>query len=177
LDWIGLIGGYRSFDHHEMFMFDGNNDVVDTYGIVGSVGRDYGFTENIGIVWQGAFYYYHYSYFSSGNEFRSSRVLPTGSLCLKYEPTRSNSKVAFSVSTGPAYPDLIKTTLMVGLRQNARDVIWLGLHVGLYVPYEVFINAKPFSNIGIRLYSGYRLPLSIFGPNPFNIAGGIGLEF
>lgn len=176
-DWIGILGGYRSFDHNETFYVDGNNEVIDTRGIVGSIGRDYGFTENIGIVWQGALYYYYYTGFSDDHEYRSSRIFPTGSLCLKFEPTRPTSRVAFSISTGPAFPELVKTTLMVGLQKNARDVIWLGSHIGFYLPYDVFVNVKPFSNIGIILYTGYRLPLPTIDSNRFNIAGRIGYRF
>jgi hypothetical protein len=168
--WIGFTGGYRSFDY---YIPDGD-EYGDSQGWIASMGYSYGFTENIGIALQGAFYYYSYKYYPYGQR-REKTYLPTLSLALKIEPTKATSKVAFSVSTGPAYPDLIKTTFMVGYRENGHDVWGIGTHFFLFLPYDFFFNYRPFSDRPVKFYLGYRLPMMPY--TLVNIAGGIGLEF
>ena len=168
--WIGITGGYHSFDYY----IPDDRELGETKGWIASLGYNYGFTENIGFAFQGAFYYYSYTYYPY-RERREKTYFPTGSLAIKFEPTKANSNIAFSVSTGPAFPDWIKTTFMVGLRQNGYNAWNFGTHFFLFIPYDFFVNYRPFSDRPVKFYLGYRLPMMPY--TLVNIAGGIGIEF
>lgn len=164
--WIGAAAGISSFDYPLL-----DYSIESTRGVSGGVGFDYGFSENIGLTSLLLFYAIDGKKYAGMESEPRREYFTSLHLAFKSEVTRNNSEVAFSFALGPAYPELVKTELMVGFRGVKNKILTFGTHLFLYVPYDFFINLGPAQGPGFVFYLGYRIP---YCGNPLNLAAGIG---
>ncbi len=162
--WIGFVGGYRCFDYGipDEYSFE------KTRGIILSAGFNYGFTENIGFA--SSILFYELDGYYDGFEYQTKSFLSL-SLGSKFELTRNTSRDIFSISIGPAYPEIAKLNIMYGTKRVQNTMVSFGTHLSFYAPYDFYINIGPADSSGFVLYLGYQIP---YYNNPLNLALSIG---
>uniref|UniRef100_A0A7V1EH20 Outer membrane protein beta-barrel domain-containing protein n=1 Tax=candidate division WOR-3 bacterium TaxID=2052148 RepID=A0A7V1EH20_UNCW3 len=165
--WVGFAGGYRCFDHSKPAIFHGYS-FESTYGISLGAGFNYGFTDNIGLV--SSILFYRMNGYYDGFEYQTISFLSMW-LASKFELTRNTSRDIFSVSIGPAFPEIVKLNIMYGAKGAKNTIVSFGTHLSFYYPYDFYINIGPAEGSGFVIYLGHQIP---YFNNPLNLAVGIG---
>jgi hypothetical protein len=162
--WVGFACGYRCFDYSipDEYSFE------KTYGIALGAGFNYGFTDNIGLV--SSIMFYGVNGYYDGFEYQTKSFFSMW-LASKFELTRNTSRDIFSVSIGPAYPEIVKLNIMYGSKVAKNTMVSFGTHLSFYYPYDFYINIGPAEGSGFVIYLGYQIP---YYNNPLNFAFGIG---
>ncbi|MEO0162786.1 MAG: hypothetical protein ABIL39_11840 [candidate division WOR-3 bacterium] len=168
--WVGVTGGYRCFDYGVIDEYN----FEDTKGVAVAGGLFYGFSDKIGL--SSNFTVYRIEGYRDGTTYQIHNRF-SASIAPKIE-LRKNRNPTLSVALGPAFPDIIRGTLMVGFRDETRNTLYtLGTHItyfAFFKPYDFFVNIGPGEGSGIVFYLGYQLP---YWDNPQNFGVGLGYRF
>ncbi len=164
--WVGAVAGFRCFDYSSNIS---SYSMANTRGLCSGFGFNYGFNENIGLTNVLLIYIINGEY--SGTVPKRAYSLY---MAYKFEATRNKSRNVFSFTIGPALPELVRTELMVGFKDDKNKILSFGTHLSIYAPYDFFINFGPAQGPGFVFYVGYQIPAF---HNPLNLGAGIGYRF
>ncbi len=181
--WVGATGFYHSFDHD----YADYGDMRGTAGIGGTGGFCYGFDNYVGIGLSAS----AFTAWSDTGVYRHGEIIVDPSLDLKVEATPPGSSVIASLTVGVGLPPTIRPT--IGVRKNGQEFMAFGgvfylytfarsrHEFGIFGPYNIFMNLKPFRENNLIFYAGYVTRwLLEHDENAFrsdNIAVGIGYRW
>ncbi len=151
--WVGAVAGFRCFDYG----IPDEYSLENTRGACSGFGFNYGFTENVGIT--GVVLVYGMNGYYDGIE-PKVEFKPSFYLAPKFEITRNKSRNVFSLTIGPALPEIVRAELMVGFKGDKNEILCFGTHLTLYAPYDFFYQSKSCTRFGICTL--YWLPDSLF---------------